>query len=189
MKEIWKDYIYNYQISNFGRIRNKVTNKILKQNITGKGYLGCVVSLGSKNKKQSIKIHRAVAECFIPNPNNYQQVNHIDGNKKNNLYSNLEWCDNRYNTLHSYKLGLKKPVKGERFSHSKLSINDINFIRKNYIPRDINYGARALARKYNVHHKTIEEIIHNKKWVVSGEVNTSACHAEDEGSITPTTRH
>ena len=67
--------------------------------------------------------------------------------------------------------------------------NDINFIRQNYIPRDKQFGIRALARKYNVHHKTIEDIIHLRKWVVSGEVNTSACHAEDEGSVTPTTRH
>lgn len=189
MKEIWKDYIYNYQISNFGRVRNKVTNKILKQNKTGKGYLGCVVSLGKRHCYKLIKIHRAVAECFIPNPNNYPVVNHIDGNKENNLYSNLEWCTYKDNNLHSYKLGLNKPVIGERNPHSKLSIRDVNFIKQNYIPRDKQFGIRALARKYNVHHKTIENIIHSKNWFVGGEVNTSACHAEDEGSITLTNRH
>ena len=189
MKEIWKDYIYNYQISNFGRIRNKVTNKILKVYPVGKGYLGVCVSLGSKNKKKMIKIHKAVAECFVSNPNNYPIINHIDGNKENNLYSNLEWCTYKYNSKHAIDYNLSKIRYGEDNPNSKLNQKDINYIRKNYIPRDVNYGARALARKYNVHHKTIEDIIHNKKWVVSGEVNTSASHAEDEGSVTPTNRH
>lgn len=106
MKEIWKDYIYNYQISNFGRIRNKVTNKILKTRINAEGYLCVCVSLGKRHSCKMVKIHRAVAECFIPNPNNYPVVNHIDGNKENNLYSNLEWCTYQDNTLHAIKMGL-----------------------------------------------------------------------------------
>ncbi len=65
MEEIWKDYIYNYQVSNLGRIKNKITNHILKlRPINKHGYLGCVVTLGNKNNKKMIIVHRAVAECF-----------------------------------------------------------------------------------------------------------------------------
>ena len=73
-----------------GRLRNSKTNNILKANIIGHGYLGVCVSLGSKNNYKMIRIHRAVAETFIPNPNNLPQVNHKDGNKLNNMVSNLE---------------------------------------------------------------------------------------------------
>lgn len=53
--EIWKDYIYNYQVSNLGRVKNKKTGKILKLNKTGRGYLSVVVSLGSSKKNKMYK--------------------------------------------------------------------------------------------------------------------------------------
>ena len=164
MKEIWKDYVYNYQISNLGRIRNKLTNKILKQNIVGNGYLAVVVSMGKKGYYKSIKIHRAVASLFIPNPNNLPQVNHIDGNKLNNCVDNLEWCDNRYNTIHALNLGLRREPKGEDRTNHKLSMKEVEFIRDNYKPKDKHYGCRALARRFGVHHETIRQVLINETW-------------------------
>lgn len=57
----------------------------------GHGYLQVI-----RNGKR-YSVHRLVAECFIPNPNNYPQVNHIDEDKSNNRVENLEWCDRKYN--------------------------------------------------------------------------------------------
>lgn len=163
MNEIWKDYIATYQISNMGRIRNTKTNHILKTTLTGSGYLGCVISLNGT--KKCIKVHRAVAQAFIPNPNNLPQVNHIDGCKTNNVWTNLEWVTNQENVCHSFALGLQKIKYKEDNPSSKLKQADVEYIRRNYIPKDKQYGIRALARKYNVCHKTIEKILNKETWL------------------------
>lgn len=109
MKELWKDikgYEGCYQVSNLGRIKSldRMTNnqygeyfmkgRILKNSIIkDKGY--CRVSLNNGNGKISKRVHRLVAEAFIPNPENKLEVNHKDGNKLNNCVSNLEWCTNK----------------------------------------------------------------------------------------------
>lgn len=104
MKEIWKDipnYEGIYKVSNIGRVKSVLwfdpknkryykRDKILKPHKTNKGYIE--VSLSNKYQKKICKVHRLVAETFIPNPNNLPQVNHIDENKSNNNMNNLEWC-------------------------------------------------------------------------------------------------
>ena len=88
MKEIWKRLIYHgkdygdwYEVSNIGNIRNSRTHRIRKLNILPTGYAFVGVSLGSRDNKPAFKVHRAVAETFIPNPKNLPAINHIDGNK------------------------------------------------------------------------------------------------------------
>lgn len=97
MKEIWKEikeYEGLYQISNLGRVKSLITNKILKGNKNAEYNYVCL----RKDGKQKIKkIHRLVAEAFIPNPNNYLCINHKDENKLNNKSDNLEWCTKIYN--------------------------------------------------------------------------------------------
>lgn len=87
----------NYLIFSDGRVYSKKKNKFLKPFYNTNRYL--CVDIYKKNER----IHRLVAEKFIPNPNNYNQVNHIDGNKDNNDVSNLEWCSNRMNVTHYFK--------------------------------------------------------------------------------------
>ena len=162
-KEIWKDYIYHYQVSNFGRLKNKKTNNILKlRPINKKGYLGTVVTLGNKKLKKMIIIHRAVAECFIPNPNNYPQVNHINGIKSDNSYLNLEWCTAQQNVKHAMKNNLLK-TKGEDNNNSKLSNQDRIWIKEHCIKNDKLFGARALAKRFKVTHQCILRIISENK--------------------------
>lgn len=100
MHEIWKDikgYNGKYQVSNLGNVKSFARKKehILIPTST-RGYL----TVGLINQNHECKkylIHRLVAEAFIPNPNNYKEVNHKDENKTNNNVNNLEWCTRAYN--------------------------------------------------------------------------------------------
>lgn len=77
----------------------------------GHGYL--IVGLWKKGKNHSKKIHRLVADAFIPNPNHKEQVNHKDGNKRNNTVNNLEWCTPSENSLHRNRvLGYSGSMRG-----------------------------------------------------------------------------
>lgn len=98
-KRIWKDipnYEGIYQVSNLGEVRSLNYNhtgkiKTLKIGINKYGY--CTVTVDGKR----CKVHRLVALTFIPNPNKFPQVNHLDENKSNNCVWNLEWCTAEYN--------------------------------------------------------------------------------------------
>ena len=103
MKEEWKDikgYEGLYQVSNLGRVKSLGNNKSKKEKILDPkpnmyGYKE--VRLSKEGKRKPYKVHRLVAIYFIPNPNNYKEVNHKDEDKTNNHVSNLEWCDRKYN--------------------------------------------------------------------------------------------
>jgi len=99
--EIWRDIEGcegRYQISSWGRVRNSKTGDILTPYKNEKGYLKVSLMIGGKCKK--FRVNRLVAFAFIPNPYNLPQVNHKDGNKENNSYTNLEWTTNEINAKH-----------------------------------------------------------------------------------------
>ena len=103
MEEIWKDidgYEGLYQISNLGNVkslnycgRGYAKNLTPKCNNSGRLW----VELRGRGNPKQMLIHRLVGMAFIPNPNNYPQINHIDENPKNNRVENLEWCTGSYN--------------------------------------------------------------------------------------------
>ena len=102
MKEIWKPVIGFegiYEVSNLGNIaslnyRGRNKRGLLKPK-PHNGYYG--ITLCKEKQKYDFLVHRLVADAFIPNPDNFPQVNHIDENKRNNIVSNLEWCTAKYN--------------------------------------------------------------------------------------------
>lgn len=111
MIEIWKNIkeYEDYQVSNLGRVKSlKFGKEIIMSQITDrKGYLCVKLCKNGKHKKFSV--HRLVAEAFIPNPNNYPQVNHKDENKQNNCVENLEYCTNEYN--HNYGTAIERAAE------------------------------------------------------------------------------
>ena len=133
MREI-KNYP-SYRITENGIVINIKTNKNVKQQIDKDGYLR--VCLYNKNLRTKQFVHRLVATAFIPNPQSLPQVNHIDGNKKNNDVFNLEWVSVKQNVQHSYRTGLKIGKgachKGEFNTRSILKETDVKEIlnRKN----------------------------------------------------------
>ena len=84
----------NYQISDDGRVWSKKSNKWLKP-IDVNGYKKA--SLYKNGKEYQRLVHRLVAEAFIPNPNNYEEINHVNEDKSDNRVENLEWCTPSYN--------------------------------------------------------------------------------------------
>lgn len=97
-------------LHNYGNTAVK-KGKILSQSITSKGYLNCGITHDGKTK--TMRVHRLVAETFIPNTENKPQVNHIDGNKINNSVNNLEWNTSTENVRHAWRTGLQKEKTNE----------------------------------------------------------------------------
>lgn len=85
----------DYQVTSWGRVFSKTNGKFVYQEVHHKGYLR--VDLYKDGKRKHFKVHRLVAEAFIPNPYNKPQVNHIDGNNQNNSVTNLEWVTDAEN--------------------------------------------------------------------------------------------
>ena len=170
-EEIWKTLQYNgityeqFEISNFGQLKNINTGTVYKQCINKEGYSQVCVSLGHRNTKKVFKIHKAVAESFVPNPDNKCVVNHIDCDKLNNSYDNLEWVTPSENTQHASINGLLNPLRGVDNPRAKLTIDDVNYIKEHYIAGDTTYGSRALGRKFDINHNTILDIINCRSYV------------------------
>lgn len=125
-----------YQISNLGNVKNVITNKVKKNRLAKTGYYDTILCVNQV--KKCIKIHRLVAIAFIPNTLNKSDVNHIDGNKANNIVENLEWCTKSENSMHSYKIlnntvaftKVTKPVKniktGQQYNSIREAAKDLN---------------------------------------------------------------
>lgn len=107
-----KDFESRYGVDEFGNVysfNGKYKNTIIRKPYIHKtnGYV--YVNLKQNNEVKNMRVHRLVAEAFIPNPNNYPDINHIDCNKENNCVWNLEWCTRKQNSQHALKNGLLIP--------------------------------------------------------------------------------
>ena len=153
MEEIWKkikDYEGLYEVSNLGRVRDKngKIKALYKQN---KGYY--YLSLYYNGKTYHPTIHRLVAEHFLEKENGMNQVNHIDGNKSNNIVSNLEWCNQQLN----YNHGMKKFLYSHNENHyfAKLTNEKVKIIPVLY---SIGFTRTTVARILNVDTSSLRAI-------------------------------
>lgn len=167
MREVFEDlkgYEDSYQISDCGRIftkRRLVGNKIcygreLIPQLTDDGYLK--VSLNKNGESKKYYVHRLVATQYIDNPNNLPQVNHIDCNKLNNNFNNLEWCTKQENQNHAVENGLMQ--RGQDRPSAKLTEKQIIEI---YKLKGV-LRAQDIADKYGVAKNTINCILRGSKW-------------------------
>lgn len=114
---IWKTYPdYPFiEVNQFGEVRTKdryvpsrggkrlIKGHVLKQYLTPNGYMQVVFS--ANGKSVHLFVHRIAATCFLPNPNNYPEINHKDNDRTNNAISNLEWCTHQYNQDYKNNFG------------------------------------------------------------------------------------
>lgn len=173
--EIWK-IIPNsvHKISNLGRLKSisykkfhninktyfQTKEKLLKpSNNNSKKYRRfCIHYLN--NTKCYESIHRLVAQAFIPNPENKPQVNHKDGNKENNVWTNLEWVTNQENNEHKFqilKIFPKIPKKNRSRKLTEEQVKEIPNLLK-------TMNQKEIAKYFNVGHTTIIEITRGRSW-------------------------
>jgi hypothetical protein len=167
-EEVWHDtklFGALIQFSNYEKIRSwKRANKNggVPENIAvyigSKGYLVASVRELQTQKVKQLKIHRLIAQQFLPNPNNYPEVNHIDGNKLNNNPDNLEWCDKKHNIRHAFTNKLINSCKGVNKPQSKLTESEVLEIFHS------KGNGKLIAPKYNIDFTTIYSIRSGKTW-------------------------
>ena len=121
-----RDYILNrHNISENGDCWDNLENKKINNN-KGPGYY--TLNLNFHREKRKFYTHRLIAHIYCPNPRGYHVVNHIDGNRLNNHYSNLEWCSQRQNTSHGKgKMKYKGiPIKVRKSTYDKIIASGID---------------------------------------------------------------
>ena len=191
MQEEWRDikgFEGYYQVSNLGRVRsldreiyhpyNKTIShykgSIMKYSTRKKGYLG--ICLTKENKQKSFLIHRLVAEAFIPNPMNYNQINHIDEDKTNNKVDNLEWCDCKYNVNYGSCIKNMKKAKTNNTYNQKAILcieTGTKYFNSKHAERETGYKARSIRAVCEGKYKTL----HGLHWIFIDEM------PDDNGAI------
>ena len=155
MEEIWKDiegYEGLYQVSNLGRVkslkyRQSNNENILKPQVDGGGYL--MVHLWKDKKPKAMKVHRLVAQAFIPNPDSLPEVNHKSEVKTENTVDEIEWCNHKYNCNY----GSRNIRSGEKRKNNGGFVV-IQFTNKGDYVNEYN-SAREASRETGVLHSGI----------------------------------
>ena len=172
IQEIWKDVVgYEglYQVSNLGRVKslekinphngNVFKEKVLSQN---KSRLYNQVRLSNKGLAKTLTVHRLVAKAFIPNPKNKPQVNHIDGDKRNNHVENLEWCTASENRVHALDNNLVNVPFGTSHHACKLTEKQVLEIRAKYAAG--THSQHKLMAEYGIARGSVIRILKRKVW-------------------------
>jgi hypothetical protein len=152
----------DYEISVLGQIFNLRKAKWSPQHTSKKGYKRAALR-ATDGEIKTYMVHRLVCLAYLPNPNNYPQVNHKNGIKADNRLENLEWCTGSMNQQHAYDLGLKVQYTGEDHGRAKLTWPIVRKIRKAYATGRESF--KSLSSKYGVCKSNIEFIVKNRTWV------------------------
>ena len=160
----------DYMISSDGSVWSCKSHIYLKPAYTKRGYAS--VELFNKNGSRRMLVHRLVARAFIPNPNNYPQINHIDENPSNNNVDNLEWCTAKYNM--NYGVGAKTrhlKIDYTKQCRKEIAIKNGKIVSKPTLQFDQNgnfikryESAKAASTETGVDHRHIVSCCNNKKY-------------------------
>lgn len=154
-------YGLDYTIYDDGTIIGPERGK-LKQRENEDGYME--VTLGNlKNRHSRVKVHRIIAEQFVPNPNNLPEVNHKDYNRKNNNADNLEWCSHEYNVKYSSEAGRHNKPVGEKNGRAKITWEIANKIRE---MANSGYKRSEISKELDVPYGIVINVINNVTWVI-----------------------
>lgn len=150
-----------YEVSDHGRIRNVKTGHLLSPRPNWLGYIVIGLRDQARQRSKEMRVHRAVALAFIPNPDNLKDVNHKDLDKANNHVSNLEWLSHRDNQKHASAAGLYCPYRNPKRRH-KLTPDQVRAIRREFAEGGVTKA--ELGRRYGCCPSNINRIIIRKWW-------------------------
>lgn len=159
-----KGYSGRYEVSEDGEVKSLPKRKgfllkketLLKHKTTRFGYK--TVRLSKNNLTKDPFVHRLVAAAFLTTYKRGLQINHRDGDKNNNHFSNLQWCTAKENRIHARDTGLWKAAYGEKHSQAKLKEKDVKYILASKKTRT------ELAKQFDVTTSTILYIKNKKTW-------------------------
>lgn len=156
--EEWLKF-YDLEVSNFGMVRRFIDKSVILPHHDSFGYPSTTVRTEEGKKKKSFRVHRMVALCFLNKKEEQKEVNHIDGNPKNNNYKNLEWCTHQQNILHANRTGLRRT--GHNSSLSKLKEHEvIEIIKMNLV---YGFSTRLIGELYNISHQHVSDLVNRKR--------------------------
>lgn len=153
------DIHHRYTICKNGQILG-LNDRPLAQFDNGRGY--AIVSLDTQSgNRKTFAVHRLVALAHVPNPHSLPEVNHIDGDKRNNYYENLEWCTRGHNINHAIKADLWKPPAGEMNGRCK---NSEQGLIAAYRDVEKGLGIKKSADKHGVGKDSLQKLVSGKGW-------------------------
>lgn len=157
--EQWKDLNSLYEVSDLGRVKSKAIKKydaggrtyskkerILKPSTRSDGYY--FLNVSQFRHRRTWKVHQLVAHVFIPNPNNYNCINHINGNKTDNRAVNLEWCSDQYNTKHGFEV-LGNQANNVQYGAANPSSKKVKDTASGVVYETISSAADAIGMNSN----------------------------------------
>lgn len=147
----------NYYVTDKGLVINSKTGKSLKIFLNGCKYYYSMLTIEGRIKK--FYTHRLIAECYLENPKNKPQVNHIDGNKLNNNFSNLEWVTRQENMTHAKENGLM--CTNFRPASAKLNKQEVKEIKEMY---KNGMTTRQIAEKVKVGKSSVHLIVSGQSY-------------------------
>lgn len=179
MEEEWRDVVgYEglYQVSNIGSVRSldrihpttsnvgnatlyKRKGSVMSPKTEKSGYITQTLSKDKITKTR--KVHRLVAQAFIPNPEKKPQVNHKNGIKSDNRVENLEWVTTFENRQHAYDTGLQKPTKGTLNGMAVYTERDVEFVSIQYA---MGMKQVDIERTYEYSKAFVHSVVNNKSW-------------------------
>lgn len=179
IKEIWKPidgYIGIYEISNLGKVKHIAAGKRNKMDAYGdkefivksklsKGYEQ-VCLMNEYGIKTTYYVHRLVVIAFCKNPNNYNCVNHIDENKANNRYDNLEWCNTLYNNIYNNRAIISGSKKAKAIDIYRIKNGEKIFLETLRRITDVKL-------KYNISYQAFYKYVNTNKIYVQRVINKS----------------
>lgn len=162
-EEKWKTIVGHtkYMVSSLGRVKRIKNGRIIKPWITRLGYYEARI-FNDFGRRVFTGVHRFVCQGFLPPPKNGEKyVNHIDGDKSNNSAINLEWSSHLENIRHSWRIGLRENMVGEKSAVAVLNNEKVGTIRQ---MREQGLSYKKISKIIGAGKTTVAMVCRNETW-------------------------